>query len=361
MKPTYYIFLGAFLPLLLVGCSDADPNEQITDKNLKKAQATFSETELLKINALGGKSYLLGKTINGVKKRLDNDYSDREISDLISHETTARESNLSQYRQGKLTVDNLHAGADISEAEKNLQIREIGDYFGFLNKVESEKKKTRYQGSVTLAKGSLTCRRLSDLEEVFSAAENSPDAEKRIVNRKIRRKECYLTPKDILLPIRQESTASNGTKIIHTARGWIPKDELKTFPTKEEIEEIAKKREAELDRLKQSPSPAFYSVFRPLLGLSSEDIGRVKLAEKAIKVNMTEYGEDWQNAALRLVKEQDNFARSEYLCVFEKDCQGNYALKKRMAHYILSSNNDGIKAGQIPCKILQRKNCLKVD
>ena len=64
-----------------------------------------------------------------------------------------------------------------------------------------------------------------------------------------------------------------------------------------------------LTYLKNHPAPQFYRVFRPLLDISAKNPTRIKLAQKAILLNMTQHKESWDQAAARFVQEQQDFAQ----------------------------------------------------
>ena len=57
-----------------------------------------------------------------------------------------------------------------------------------------------------------------------------------------------------------------------------------------------------LTYLKSHPAPQFYHVFRPLLDISAKNPTRIKLAQKAILINMSQHKESWDQAAARFVQ-----------------------------------------------------------
>lgn len=188
------------------------------------------------------------------------------------------------------------------------------------------------------------------------AAEDTPSFNKD-KNRKLRRKECHVLPKEIKLRIREIKKLEKGGEVYQTARGWLSVKDVKTKPSKEELDELRKEQTAVLEQLKNHPSPAFYNSYRSLLNLSEADKTRTELANKAIAINMKEFGEDWTTASKRLVKEQQVFNASEYKCFFQKDCSENEKLNLRMAHYVLTPEESGIKYGTLPCEIRKGAKC----
>lgn len=341
--------------LILTGCSNVGPDEVITQDNVKSAAKSFDKNENVKITALGGNSYLIGKTVNSVKKRLESDYHSFEIKQLLENTRFNRKNNLDLFGKGKLTADEVKSDAVLSQREKQNELAELSAYANYVKNVQRESSRVLPLGSAVVAKGALTCRRFSDLEALLAAGD-TPSFNKD-KNRKIRRKECHILPKEIKLRIREIKKLEKGGEVYHTAHGWLSVKDVKTKPSKEELDELRKEQTLVLEQLKNHPSPAFYNGYRSLLNLSDADKTRTELANKAIAINMKEFGEDWTTASKRLVKEQQEFNASEYKCFFQKDCSENEKLNLRMAHYVLTPEESGIKYGTLPCEIRKGAKC----
>ena len=123
------------------------------------------------------------------------------------------------------------------------------------------------------------------------------------------------------------------------------------------IKGIKEEAQEKLTYLKNHPAPQFYHVFRPLLDISAKNPTRIKLAQKAILINMAQHKESWDQATARFVQEQRDFARSEYSCSFEKDCSENQKGNLRMAYYIHTAAPKNVKVGTLPCEISNVSGC----
>ena len=134
------------------------------------------------------------------------------------------------------------------------------------------------------------------------------------------------------LTLRAEEKGFGGKTIFRTARGWVDARDLTDRTPAEELAKMREEAQEKLTYLKNHPAPQFYHVFRPLLDISAKNPTRIKLAQKAILINMAQHKESWDQATARFVQEQRDFARSEYSCSFEKDCSENQKGNLRMAY-----------------------------
>lgn len=282
--------------LLLSACS-MDPDVEITNENVKDAVSSLSKADAAKVAALGGDKYLLGKTLNKVSKQLPADYYNYEINELVEHARLNRNFNLAQANKGELTPETVRSDFAESPEEKSIEISEISMQDHYLRALRTELKRPLPLGTATLGKGVLTCRKKDNL---------------------------------------------------------IALDELES-----QNAEAFKKEKAQekLTYLKNHPAPQFYHVFRPLLDISAKNPTRIKLAQKAILINMAQHKESWDQATARFVQEQRDFARSEYSCSFEKDCSENQKGNLRMAYYIHTAAPKNVKVGTLPCEISNVSGC----
>ena len=192
-------------------------------------------------------------------------------------------------------------------------------------------------GTATLGKGVLTCRKKDNLIALDELESQNVDAFKKEKARKLRRKECH--------------------EMKRTARGWVDAKDLTDRTPAEELAKMREEAQEKLTYLKNHPAPQFYHVYRPLLDISSKNPTRIKLAQKAILINMTQHKESWDQAAARFVQEQQDFAHSEYACTFDKDCSENQKGNLRMAYYIHTATPKNVKAGALPCEISKVPGC----
>ena len=175
--------------------------------------------------------------------------------------------------------------------------------------------------------------------------------------RKLRRKECHEMKRPAKLTLRAEDKGFGGKTIFRTARGWVDAKDLTDRTPAEELAKMREEAQEKLTYLKNHPAPQFYHVYRPLLDISSKNPTRIKLAQKAILINMTQHKESWDQAAARFVQEQQDFAHSEYACTFDKDCSENQKGNLRMAYYIHTATPKNVKAGALPCEISKVPGC----
>ena len=286
--------------LLLSACS-MDPDVEITEKNVKDAVSSLPKADAAKVAALGGDKYLLGKTLNKVSKQLPADYYNFEINEL---------------------------------EEKSIEISEISTQDHYLRALRTELKRPVPLGTATLGKGVLTCRKKDNLIALDELESQNVDAFKKEKARKLRRKECHEMKRPAKLTLRAEDKGFGGKTIFRTARGWVDAKDLTDRTPAEELAKMREEAQEKLTYLKNHPAPQFYHVYRPLLDISSKNPTRIKLAQKAILINMTQHKESWDQAAARFVQEQQDFAHSEYACTFDKDCSENQKGNLRMAYYI---------------------------
>lgn len=111
-----------------------------------------------------------------------------------------------------------------------------------------------------------------------------------------------------------------------------------------------------LTYLKNHPAPQFYHVYRPLLDISSKNPTRIKLAQKAILINMTQHKESWS----RLLHVSFRSSRTLLIGIcmhFDKDCSENQKGNLRMAYYIHTATPKNVKAGALPCEISKVPGC----
>ena len=212
-------------------------------------------------------------------------------------------------------------------------------------------------GTATLGKGVLTCRKKDNLIALDELESQNVDAFKKEKARKLRRKECQEMKRPAKLTLRAEDKGFGGKTIFRTARGWVDAKDLTDRTPAEELAKMREEAQKKLTYLKNHPAPQFYHVYRPLLDISSKNPTRIKLAQKAILINMTQHKESWDQAAARFVQEQQDFAHSEYACTFDKDCSENQKGNLRMAYYIHTATPKNVKAGALPCEISKVPGC----
>lgn len=319
--------------------------------------SSLSQSEAAMVQALGGEKYLLGKTLNVVKSKLDGDYKNFEINQLIEHARLNREFNLNQLKKGELTAANVRSDFADSDEEKQIEIAELSQGDRYQRLVRAESKKAMPLGSAVLEKGVLSCRKKEDLIALNSLEKENPAAFEKQKKLKIRRKECHLMKKKATMTLRSEAEGFAGQPIYLTARGWVEGKDLTERTSKEELDNLREVANAKLNALIDLPAPQFYSRLRPLFDISPKNVSRIKLAQKAIAINMEENKLPWKQAALKFLEEQKEFARSEYLCQFENSCQKNKQANLRMAHYILAPDPKNIKLGTLPCEVSKVSGC----
>lgn len=345
------------LSILLVSACSMDPNVEITQKNVGDALSSLSQSEAAKVQALGGEKYLIGKTLSKVKSKLDGDYKNFEIKQLIEHARLNREFNLSQMKKGELTAENIRSDFAENDEEKKLEFAELSQGDRYLRLVRAESKKAVPLGSAVLEKGVLSCRKKEDLISLDKLErENAAEFEKQ-KKLKIRRKECHLMKKKATMTLRTEAEGFGGQPIFLTARGWVDGKDLSQRTPQEELDRLREEANSKLNSLIELPAPQFYHALRPLFDISPKNVSRIKLAQKAIAINMAESKLPWNQAALKFLEEQKEFARSEYMCQFENSCQKNEQANLRMAHYILAPAPKDVKFGALPCEISKVSGC----
>jgi hypothetical protein len=345
--------LAAFL---LSGCS-MNPDVEITNKNVKDAVSSLSKADAAKVAALGGDKYLLGKTLNKVSKQLPADYYNYEINELVEHARLNREFNLAQANKGELTPETVRSDFAESPDEKAIEISEISMQDHYLRALRTELKRPVPLGTATLGKGVLTCRKKDNLIALDELEHQNVEAFKKEKARKLRRKECHEMKRPAKLTLRAEDKGFGGKTIFRTARGWVDAKDLTDRTPAEELARMREDAQEKLTYLKSHPAPQFYHVFRPLLDISAKNPTRIKLAQKAILINMSQHKESWNQAVARFVQEQQDFARSEYACTFDKDCSENQKGNLRMAYYIHTPAPKNVKAGSLPCEISRVSGC----
>lgn len=358
-KKIYLSFL-AFSALALSACS-LDPDVEITQKNVKEAMNSLSKNEVAKVTALGGDKYLVGKTLNKLKLGLARDYQNFEINQLAEHAKINRAFNLELASKGELSSESVRSDFAESPEEKAIEISELSLQDHYLRTLRTELKRPLPLGSGLLDKGVLTCRKKENLIALDQLERSDITAFKKEKTRKLKRKECHEMKRAAMLTLREIGEGLGGKTIFRTARGWVYAKDLKDRTSKEELEKLREEAQSKLNSLKENPAPQFYSVFRPLIEISPKNPSRIKLAEKAILLNMEKYKETWEQASQRFVNEQKEFARSEYQCKFENNCSKNQSYNLRMASYILAETPKNMKAGRLPCSISQVQACKKTE
>lgn len=342
--------------LLLSACS-MDPDVEITNKNVKEAMSSLSKADAAKVAALGGDKYLLGKTLNKVSKQLPSDYYRYEINELIEHARLNRNFNLSLANKGELNTETVRSDFAESPEEKSLEIAEISMQDHYLRALRTELKRPVPLGTATLGKGVLTCRKKDNLIALDELEAQNTDAFKKEKARKLKRRECHEMKRPARLTLRAEDKGFGGKTIFRTARGWVDAKDLADRTPADELKKMRIEAQEKLTELKSHPAPQFYQVFRPLLDISEKNPTRIKLAQKAILLTMDQNKESWDQASARFLQEQQDFARSEYACTFEKECTENEKGNLRMAFYIHSAVPKNQKAGKLPCEISKVPGC----
>lgn len=227
----------------------------------------------------------------------------------------------------------------------------------YLRALRTELKRPLPLGTATLGKGVLTCRKKDNLIALDELESQNAEAFKKEKARKLRRKECHEMKRPAKLTLRAEEKGFGGKTIFRTARGWVDARDLTDRTPAEELAKMREEAQEKLTYLKNHPAPQFYHVFRPLLDISAKNPTRIKLAQKAILINMAQHKESWDQATARFVQEQRDFARSEYSCSFEKDCSENQKGNLRMAYYIHTAAPKNVKVGTLPCEISNVSGC----
>ena len=342
---------------LLLSASSMDPDVEITNENVKDAVSSLSKADAAKVAALGGDKYLLGKTLNKVSKQLPADYYNYEINELVEHARLNRNFNLAQANKGELTPETVRSDFAESPEEKSIEISEISMQDHYLRALRTELKRPLPLGTATLGKGVLTCRKKDNLIALDELESQNAEAFKKEKARKLRRKECHEMKRPAKLTLRAEEKGFGGKTIFRTARGWVDARDLTDRTPAEELAKMREEAQEKLTYLKNHPAPQFYHVFRPLLDISAKNPTRIKLAQKAILINMAQHKESWDQATARFVQEQRDFARSEYSCSFEKDCSENQKGNLRMAYYIHTAAPKNVKVGTLPCEISNVSGC----
>ncbi len=349
----------------VAGCGKVDPDAIITEKTVKAATRLFDKSETEKIDELGGNSYLVGKTVNSVKKNLDQDLLDMKKDSLIEEVRLQRSENIKKAARQTVKPADIQSNFAKDAGEINVEINELNEYRKYLSALDNVDRQVNPLGFLTADTVAVFCDTPENAYELVSVKDNAKTYTQEL-NKKASTNECRKleVAKNRKTGSRyeiREQTRIEKTMVYRTGLGWIAAPEVVSVSTDEELDSIREERKKQAESLLQPPAQ-FYSIFRPLLNISPNNPTRIALAKKAIGLIAQENNVSWEQASMSFIQQQKRYSKAELDCYQEKNCTTVEGQARIMAGYILADDpKEAVNDKILPCEVLAISGCKKAS